>query len=369
VAKKPKEKSARDLTLESADALLRETFDVALADYEADTGVTVPPEVEADTERLFESATATFREILIGQALLRAVDADAEIHLVRKDQGSTVTGRTITEQIVTPYMQAQSVPVLKNPFLSAGRGALRLEPGGESRTYRDKEAFNRLVSVITYLRAPDREAAKGYLRYLLKRFIVLRESANIPLTEVPRLSLEQYATITVELLKIPSGGRMPALVGVALLQTISDVFGLHWELEWQGINVSDKSSGAVGDITVRSGGAIILGLEVTERPVGEARVADTFSAKIGPNMLADYLFVLTREPNDDARAVARRLFSMGHEVNFVRIDEWTRNVLSTVGPAGRSIFQGRIRALLSAGGVPNVLKVGWNQAVSAAVAI
>ena len=313
------------------------------------------------------SKTATFREILIGQSLLRCVDADAEIHLVRKDQGSTVTGRTITEQIVTPFMQSQSVPVLKGgPYLSAGRGDLRLEVGGESRKYGDKEAFNRLVSVIGYLRQSNQDGAREYLRHLLKRFIVLRESANIKLTEVPRLSLEQYATIITELLKIPSGGRMSALIGVALLQTMRSVFDLPWEVEWQGINVPDKSSGAVGDITVRSGGSIILGLEVTERQVGEARVSDTFTDKIAPNKLVDYLFVLTKEPNENARAVTRKLFIRGHEVNFVRIEEWTRNVLSIVGSSGRSIFQQNMIAQLGAAGVPNALKVGWNQAVSTA---
>jgi hypothetical protein len=364
---KPKTKAQE--VLDSAAALLDQAFNDALSDHHSGAPVgKIPKAIQDATEALFKTSTASWREILIGVALLRALDPDVDIHLPRKDQGSVVTGRTITERIVTPFMAAQRVPVLKNPYLSVGRGDLRFEKGGESRKYRDPEAFETLVEIVTYLRTPDQKRAQEYLRYLLKRFIELRESANIPLIEVARLSLDQYQILIGELLPLQSGGRLPPLIGVAMLQTLSTAFGLKWDIEWQGINVADKSSGAVGDITVKSSGKIITGLEVTERPVDEARVSSTFNEKIAPNKLEDYLFVLTKEPSQDARDIARKFFGMGHEVNFVQVDAWAHHVLSIVGPAGRSIFQKKMVALLSAVDVPADLKVAWNKAITKAIA-
>lgn len=372
MAKKPAEakpKTKRQEILESAAALLNQTFNDGLGDYHSGATLgNIPKAIQDATESLFQTSTASWREVLIGVALLRAVDPDIEIHLPRKDQGSVVTGRTITEKIVTPFMAEQRVPFLKNPYLSVGRGDLRFEKGGESRKYRDPEAFETLVEVVTYLRAPDQKRAQDYLRYLLKRFIELRESANIPLTEVARLSLEQYRILISELLPMQSGGRLPSLIGVALLQTLSAAFGLKWNIEWQGINVADKASGAVGDITVKSEGKVITGLEVTERLIDEVRVSATFNEKIAPNKLEDYLFILTKEPSQDARDIARKFFGMGHEVNFVQVDAWAYHVLSIVGPGGRSIFQKQMIALLSAVDVPADLKVAWNKAIAKAIA-
>lgn len=364
---KPKTKSQK--MLESAAVVLNQTFNEALGDHHSSTSVAnIPKAIHSATEGLFQTSTASWREVLIGVALLRALDPDVDIHLPRKDQGSVITGRTITEKVVTPFMDAQRVPVLRSPYLSVGRGDLRFEKGGESRKYRDPEAFETLVEIVTYLRVPNQTRAQDYLRYLLKRFIELRESANIPLTEVTRLSLDQYRILICELLPMQSGGRLPSLLGVALLQTLSAAFSLKWDIEWQGINVADKASGAVGDITVKSSGKIITGLEVTERPIDEARVSATFNEKIAPNQLEDYLFVLTKEPSPAARGIARKFFGMGHEVNFVQVDAWAYHVLSIVGPGGRSTFQRQMVALLSAVDVPADLKVAWNKAIAKAIA-
>jgi hypothetical protein len=363
------EPKSRQEILDSASALLTKIFDEALGDQHSGAAVDgAPSTISEATERLFATSTASWRDMLVGVALLRAVDPSIDIHLPRKDQGSVVTGRTITEQIVTPFMLKHRVPFLKNPYLSVGRGDIRFETGGESRKYRDPEAFVALVEVVTYLRAPDSDAARRFLRYLLRRFIILRESVQIDLIGIPRLSLDQYLVLTSELLGVQSGGRSPALVSVALLQTVSARFGLHWSIEWQGINVADKASGAVGDITVKLGDEIVLGLEVTERPVDETRVAATFEDKIAPNKVHDYLFILTREPSPEARAQARKYFAMGFDVNFFNIRKWLIYVLGTLGPEGRAFFQKKMIALLSEADVPANLKVAWNASMGKAVA-
>src|SRR5579863_7475365 len=104
------------------------------------------------------------------------------------------------------------------------------------------------------------------------------------------------------MLTVKSGGRIPAMLATAMFQTISECHSLRWEIEFQGINVADKASGAVGDITIRKDGALVLGVEVTERPIDQARVTLTFNQKVSPGGLADHLFITTAEPEEGAFA-------------------------------------------------------------------
>src|SRR5689334_6511599 len=98
---------------------------------------------------------------------------------------------------------------------------------------------------------------------------------------------------------------------------INKTYTLKWDVEFQGINVADAASGAVGDITVKNAGKeIVLGLEVTERPIEVSRVTNTFEKKISPNGLKDYLFVHAANVPDTATVdAAKKFFPLGHEVN------------------------------------------------------
>ena len=180
------------------------------------------------------------------------------------------------------------------------------------------------------------------MRYLLRQFIELRESGSIVLKKIAKPNLEQLARLIEGLLTVKSGGRIPAILATALFQTITECHSLGWNVEFQGINVADKSSGAVGDITIRKSGAIILGIEVTERPIDQARVTLTFNQKISPNSLADYLFITTSNPHKEATDAARSYTGVGHEMNFVLLAPWLTNNLATLGPVCRAMFQAKV---------------------------
>ncbi|MDZ4790283.1 MAG: hypothetical protein SGJ17_03600 [Hyphomicrobiales bacterium] len=157
---------------------------------------------------------------------------------------------------------------------------------------------------------------------------------------------------------------MPVLLAVATFQTIKNCFLLDWEIEWQGINVSDRASGVGGDITVKRNGAVALAVEITERPIDRARVVSTFNTKISPNGLDDYLFFFSAaKPDDDSRAAARQYFAQGHEINFVPVKDWIITTLTTIGPKCRAMFTDAFLELLSTGTVPAALKVAWNERV------
>jgi len=110
-------------------------------------------------------------------------------------------------------------------------------------------------------------------------------------------------------------------------------------------------------------------VEVTERPIDQARVTLTFNQKVSPSGLADYLFITTARPEDDALAAARRYTSVGHEMNFVPLVEWLVHNLATVGPACRSLFQAKMIELLGAQGVPAEMRVAWNDKMDEAIGV
>lgn len=169
-------------------------------------------------------------------------------------------------------------------------------------------------------------------------------------------------------MKVKSGGQIPALLAVGMFQTLSECYNLGWAVEFQGINVADKASGAVGDITIRKDDTVVLGVEVTERPIDQGRVTLIFDQKILPSNLIDYLFLVTSEPHIGALSAARNYTAVGHEMNFVHLDGWIVHNLATIGPACRLLFQTNMVRLLGTVGISAALKVAWNARMAAAIA-
>jgi len=213
------------------------------------------------------------------------------------------------------------------------------------------------------------ERSITYLRYLLRRFIQLRESGNIALKKIAKPNLDQLSRLVEGLLTVKSGGRIPALLAIAMFQTVSECHKLGWEVGFQGINVADKASGAAGDITIRKDGAILLGVEVTERAVDQARVTLIFDQKVSPGALSDYLFITTTEPENSAITAARNYTGVGHEMNFVPLAPWIRHNLATIGQTCRALFQSKMIDLLSGAGVPAQIRVAWNNKMDEAIGI
>jgi hypothetical protein len=200
--------------------------------------------------------------------------------------------------------------------------------------------------------------------FILYGLCQLRDASRIQLSHISRLSLDQYERLLGELLQMQSGGLVPVLLAVAMLRTIKACFDLKWKIEFQGINVSDKASGAGGDITVTLDGETILAIEVTERPIERSRVVSTFNTKVVRAGIQDYLFVYSSTtPTEDARTAARTYFSQGHEINFVQVTEWLTNNLATIGAKCRTTFTKELLSLLDQRNVPASVKIAWNDIV------
>jgi hypothetical protein len=355
---------------EKAASLLMEIFAEAEAAFQRDETPTVGIDTIGAADRLFRSSTQAYREVLLGCGLARLLDQSINIRHPYMSQGADAfNGRTLDERVVNPFLQDRMVPCSKGPYLSSFRRSVNFTPA-TAVGLRDKEGYNALLDYITAIESADETQARSLVLYLLYRFVLLRDSANIPLSHISRLSLEQYQALIGMLLQVQSGGLIPVLLSVAMLRTIKACYGLQWKIEWQGINVADKASGVGGDITVTQGEDVVLAIEVTERPIEKARVVSTFNTKIVKAGIEDYLFLYSNSlPADDARQVARNYFNQGHEINFLQVVDWIVNNLGTIGAKCRTIFTQEILGLFDTRDVPASVKMAWNDIVKALVGI
>jgi hypothetical protein len=331
------------------------------------------PAVSAPVQRagdaLFSSSTQSYREVLLGCCLARILNASINIrHPYVNQSDDAFNGRTLDEKVVNPFLQDRLIPSSKGPYLASFRRNVKFIPE-TGKGLRDKDGYKALLAFLDVLEQSSTAEAKTLTLYLLFRLVGLRNASRVPLSQISRLSLEQYDELLTEMLQVQSGGLIPVLLVVAMLRTIKSCFDLKWEIGFQGINVSDKSSGAGGDITVTLAGETALAIEVTERPIDKARVVSTFNTKVMRAGIQDYLFVYSdATPAEDARKAARTYFSQGHEINFVQVKEWILNNLVTLGGKCRSAFTKELLALLDVREVPASVKIAWNDLVKKVVA-
>lgn len=351
-----------------------ELLEVAFASAEASLLDGRPPRLDERMQeicqRIFDSNTQAYREVLLGCTVARIQDRSIDIRQPYVDQGpNAFSGRSLDERVINPFLQSRRIPCSRGPYLSVFRRSVRFDESTRSGL-RDKAGYNALLQAVEYLETLLETDAKAFLRYQLYKFAELREAANIPLSHLQRISLEQYDKLITGLLSTPSGGLFPVLLAVAMFRTIKAFFGVDWDIAWQGINVSDAASGVGGDITISSGGNVLLAVEVTERVVDKPRVETTFNTKIAVNRIEDYLFFTgTSGPSPDARAQAQQYFAQGHEVNFVTLKQWVLMSLATMGKGGREAFNREFLDLLSSESIPKALRVSWNDQISGLLAI
>jgi hypothetical protein len=337
-----------------ARQLLEEAFTEATTD--------IPHGLRDAIERVIASRTQAYREVLIGCCLARLLNPAIDVRRPYVQQGeSAYNGRTLDEQVINPFLQHHEIPASRGPFLSVFRRNATFTEEFKAGL-RDRAGFDALLVFLNHLEQADSGTARLYLTHLLSGLIRLRDASNIALLRIQRLSLEQYQTLITGLLRVPSGGRVPVLLAVAMFQTLKEAFGLDWHIEWQGINVSDRASDVAGDITIRSGDSTFLAIEITERPIDRSRVEATFRAKILVHQLQDYMFLHgDAAPADDAQQLAARYFAQGHDIIFIHVRDWLHHGLATVGSRARQTFSAHLLDLLGARDVPASLKLQWNE--------
>ena len=361
---KTKKKESFDFDYQAARNTLEEAFVLAEEAASQEEPPTASEAVVSALDVLFGSQSQSFREAVIGWCLVRLAKPALDLRYPYMKQGTNAYhGREIDQKVVNPFLQDHMVPCSTGPYLAMFRRDFTFTEERRDGV-RDKTGYDALLQIREALQAATPEGIQQILLYLLYRFILLRNAADIPLSRISRLSIEQYQALLNRLLQVQSGGLIPVLLAVAMLRAIKACYQLQWDIGWQGINVADKSSGAGGDITVTQDGDVILAVEVTERPIEKARVVSTFNTKIVRSGIEDYLFIYSSAlPTDDARQAARIYFNQGHEINFLQVVDWIVNNLGTIGSKCRMIFTQEILALFNNRDVPAKIKVAWNDIV------
>ena len=329
------------------------------------------PDLVANCDVLFTSKTQAYREALLGCIVARIQDREINIRLPYVNQGpNSFNGRTLDERVINPFLQERRVPCTRGPYLSTFRRSVRFD-NSTREGLRDKEGYDAFLTAVGYLlQVSEFDDIYSVLRYLLFRFAELREASNIPITRLQRISLEQYDILISGLLSTPSGGRFPMLLTISAFVAVKEFFDLDWEITWQGINVADTVSGVGGDVTISSGGETIMAVEITERPIGRARLVATFNTKIAPAGLEDYLFFTGSSDVETAvRQQAQQYFAQGHEINFIETKNWILTLLATMGSKGRNAFNREMIAQLESDDVPNAMKTAWNEYIVRAIEI
>ncbi len=361
---------ARRIDYEAARQILNTAFEQAAEAFRTEQPPALPdPAAQQAFDCIFASATQAYREALLGCIVAYIFDDEIDIRYPHTRLGdNSFSGRSLDERVINPFLQEYEIPCSKGPYLSSLRRAVTFElpvPEGQ----RDQEAFTQTVRLVDMIRNGDRDNAWHFLRYILYKFLMLREASNIEIVRIQRLSIDQYRDLLSRLLETPSGGRIPVLIVVAIFQAIERTFDLNWEIEWQEINAPDSPSHAKGDITIRQDNEIVLAVEVTERLIDETRVRSTFRTKISPSSVDDYLFFFTdAPPNGNAVLAAKQYFAQGHHIGFLSVKDWSVNILGTIGPEGRSHFMNIITGLLSRNDIPREIKVAWNHHLQKVIA-
>lgn len=323
---------------------------------------------EENLDILFNSKTQSYREVLLGCALMHLIDPSVNVRLPYINHGEgSFNGRSLDEYSVNPFLQEQLFPCSKGPYLAAFRRSVKLIPE-TADGLRDKAGYSAMLALLEVIEECDtQDETKNFIMALLQRLIILRNAAQIPLARIGRFSIEQYNQLLTELVNHKSGGLLPVLITVAFFQMLAEQHSLDWEISWQGINVADNATGAEGDVTIKSAaGTTILAIEITERPLDQRRIVSTFNTKIILNDVREYLFIYTNTaPDDSAIQAAKNLFSQGYDINFANIVELIINNFLALPASARAIFTNKMLVLLATKEVPATVKVKWNDSVKA----
>jgi hypothetical protein len=343
--------------------LLEEAFAKAELAFIKNESPAVVYGIDGLGDLIFASSTQAYREVLLGCVLTRIIDKTKDIQLPYAKLGKhAFNGRSLDEQVINPFLREKNAPCSRGPYLSVFRRSVAFT-GATREGLKDKKGYDALLTLIETVRnESDNTVLKTILAYLLYNFILLREESRVELTRLRRISLSQFRNLIASLVSKKSGGRFPVLLIVSMLEAFANRFSLNWRIQWQGINVADAASGVGGDITVTEGTRTVIVVEVTERPVDAATVRATFSGKIAPSKIQEYMFMVhTDQAGTAAREQADKYFMQGYEVSFVDMWEWLTSTLATVGSEGRQYFQECLLRHLSDKAVPNTLKLMWNE--------
>ena len=139
---------------------------------------------------IFTSKTQSYREVLLGCALIHRLEPDVNIRLPYINHGDgSFNGRSLDEYSVNPFLQEQLFPCSKGPYLAAFRRSVKLLPE-TAEGLRDKAGYAAMMELLTVIENSDtKKKSDSFIMCLLQRFIILRNESRIPLARIGRFHI------------------------------------------------------------------------------------------------------------------------------------------------------------------------------------
>lgn len=146
--------------------------------------------LEPHFDRIFESRTQAYREVLLGCVLARLQDSSIDVHKPYVSHGDNAySGRQLDERAVNPFLKDHNIPSSGGPFLSAFRRSVGFVPSTREGL-RDTEGFDSLLALVDYLAEEDDETAlTEFLRCL---FIVIRDWIRMVLATIGKAGRDAF---------------------------------------------------------------------------------------------------------------------------------------------------------------------------------
>jgi hypothetical protein len=208
---------------------LRVRLQAAFAEAQSKPNVrlAIPKPISAPLHALFTSKTQAFREGFLGALLVKLEHPEVNIsHPYVKHGPDSFNGRTVDEKVVNPFLKSERIPSSRGPYLSVLRRGVKFKK--ETLVgIRDTKAFEALIELVDYAKVASKESRLALLRIILEQFIALRESSEIPVSRLNRLSHRQYEELLNRLGKIKSGGKIPVMLVTATLHSMIETFALR----------------------------------------------------------------------------------------------------------------------------------------------
>lgn len=206
-------------------AAARSLLEQALAEVEAAMLQGAEPAcaegIREAVDRIFQSGTQAYREVLVGCILARIQDRRINIRLPYVGQGPhSYNGRTLDERVVNPFLHDHRIPSSRGPFLSAFRRSVRFDSTTRSGL-RDTHGIEDYL-FLTRLAGVSSEAKTQAHQYFSQghevNFLEIRDWILMCLATMGRRGREIFNR---SLVRLVDSAEMPRSIKVAWNEQIS----------------------------------------------------------------------------------------------------------------------------------------------------
>ena len=284
-------------------------------------------ESDEEVDRLINSKIQSIRYAVLTQILGKMADERRGIlnlQLGNENSSDAWDARSFCTAVIVPWVgENQNVlGTSPDPYVNNPLRRPRLDEGAHQ--LRDKDEWDALVAFLSPLDSASRKDLETAFIRCLKSVARRLSSQSFTYPIPARVSMSQMHRALEIFLSDSSGGLRPLAVTAAMMTVLGRAFSIFAGVKSQGINESDSSTGALGDITcLDQNEKTIMVVEVKERALTLADIrASTRKARSSGDPLSDLLFAapkMRKDQQDEIRGDFESAWASGLNINQVDI--------------------------------------------------